>query len=145
LKQEELMNALLSIKPEFADLILDGTKKYEYRRRVFGRPVERIFVYASSPHQQIVGEIEVARIHSASPSAIWRKTRGAAGISHSYFIEYFAERREAHAIEVASVTVYDGPVNPYDLFTDFVPPQSYMYVDDDVARKIRGAVVPQNA
>jgi len=135
------MNALLSIKPEFAERIMDGTKRYEYRRRVFGKPVERIFVYASSPHQHIVGEIEVAGIHSAAPSEIWRRTRASSGISYGYFKEYFFQRREAHAIEVAAVIVYNHPVNPYVLINGFVPPQSYMYLHDRVAEIIRGAVL----
>ncbi|MBN2267375.1 MAG: ASCH domain-containing protein [Candidatus Babeliaceae bacterium] len=134
------MNALLSIKPEFACKILEGTKKYEYRKRAFGKPVERIFVYASSPQQHIVGEIEVASVHSAKPSSIWQKTHKASGISYSYFKEYFSQKVEAFAIEVASVTIYDEPIDPFNLFDQFTPPQSYMYLDEDDVAKIRSAV-----
>lgn len=135
------MNALLSIKPEFAHGIFKGAKRYEYRKRVFTRPVERVFVYASSPEQHIVGELEVAGIHSASPSTIWRKTRLRSGISYSYFKDYFAEREKAHAIELGCVTVYEEPVDPYSVFPGFVPPQSYMYLTDDHVGRIRAAAV----
>ena len=44
------MNVLLSIKPEFAFKIFDGTKKYEFRKSIFKKPgVKKVIVYASSP------------------------------------------------------------------------------------------------
>ena len=44
------MKALLSIKPEFADMIFAGTKRYEFRRAIFKRnDLEGVLVYASSP------------------------------------------------------------------------------------------------
>lgn len=36
---------LLSIKPEYAEKIFAGTKKYEYRRHVASEKVEKIIVY----------------------------------------------------------------------------------------------------
>ena len=131
------MNALLSIRPEFARKILDGTKRYEYRKRAFAKPVERIFVYSSSPTQHIVGEIEVAFVHSAKPSAIWHKTCRQSGIQYAFFKEYFGRRSEAYAIEVASVTIYDSPVDPFVLFSRFTPPQSYMYLHEKDVERIR--------
>ena len=53
------MKVLLSIKPEFADKIFNGTKKYEYRRSIFKKKeVKTVVVYASSPIQKIIGEFE---------------------------------------------------------------------------------------
>lgn len=129
------------MKPEFAHRILEGTKRYEYRRRVFMKPVETVVVYASSPHRRIVGEMKVAGIHSAPPSTIWRRTRATSGIPYSYFRDYFGGRVEAHAIEVASVTAYEEPVDPYRLFPRFVPPQSYVYLDDGDVAQIREAAL----
>lgn len=131
------MNALLSVKPEFANRILDGTKKYEYRKRVFSKPVERIFVYSSSPTQRIVGEIELVQVHCAAPSSIWRRTRLHSGISRRYFLEYFSGRDVGYAIEVGAVHPYSRPVDPFTVLVGFVPPQSYMYVCDADAGEIR--------
>ena len=44
------MKILLSIKPEFAEKIFSGSKKYEFRRRIFKAPGEKtdspqFFVY----------------------------------------------------------------------------------------------------
>jgi len=34
------MKALLSIKPEFVEEIIEGRKKFEYRKKVFKRPLK---------------------------------------------------------------------------------------------------------
>jgi len=57
------MTVLLSIKPEFADKIFDGTKKYEFRRRIFKKEgVKKVIVYVTSPVQKIIGEFLIESI-----------------------------------------------------------------------------------
>ena len=56
------MRVLLSIKPEFALKIFDGSKRYEYRRSIFKRGgVTKIVVYASDPIQKVIGEFKIIR------------------------------------------------------------------------------------
>ena len=51
------MRVLLSIKPEFAEKIFAGTKKYEFRKSIFKNAnVKRIVVYASYPVQMVICE-----------------------------------------------------------------------------------------
>lgn len=40
---------LLSIKPEFADKIMSGKKKFEYRTHVPSRPINSIVIYSTFP------------------------------------------------------------------------------------------------
>ena len=42
---------LLSIKPEYAKKIIDGTKKYEFRKRLAKHPVTKIIIYSTFPGQ----------------------------------------------------------------------------------------------
>ena len=57
------MKVVLSIKPEFANKIFDGTKKYEFRKAIFKNDkIKTIIVYASSPVQQVIGEFEIEKI-----------------------------------------------------------------------------------
>jgi len=45
-----MTDVLLSVKPEYAEKILDGKKKYEFRRAIFKRnDIEKIYIYSSSP------------------------------------------------------------------------------------------------
>ena len=46
------MKVLLSIKPEFANKIFEGTKRFEFRKSIFKKEVKTVVVYASSPLQQ---------------------------------------------------------------------------------------------
>ena len=49
---------LLSIKPEYTNRILEGSKKYEFRRSVAKRKVDRILIYSTAPEMKVV---EVSR------------------------------------------------------------------------------------
>ena len=64
------MKILLSIKPEFAEKILDGTKKFEFRRRVHTRPeVKSVIIYATMPVGRVIGEFSIERIELALTQA----------------------------------------------------------------------------
>ena len=53
------MKVILSIKPEFANKIFNGTKKFEFRRTLFKKKeVKKIVVYASAPISKVIGEFE---------------------------------------------------------------------------------------
>ena len=66
------MKILLSIKPEFANKIFEGTKKFEYRRSIFkNQKVTKVVVYASSPVQKIIGEFEIDYILTGPVQSLW--------------------------------------------------------------------------
>jgi predicted transcriptional regulator len=122
------MRVLLSIKPEFAFKIFDGTKKFEFRKVMFKRPnVKTVVVYASSPVQRVIGEFEIDDIFSFNPEAIWKMTKKHSGISEEFFYEYFADREIAHAIKIKNTKKYIKPLSIKDDF-NLVPPQSYVYI-----------------
>lgn len=51
---ERMAVILLSIKPEYAEKIFAGTKKYEYRRHIASEKVEKIIVYSTAPVKQVI-------------------------------------------------------------------------------------------
>ena len=54
------MKVILSIKPEFANKIFNGTKKFEFRRTLFkNKEIKMIIVYASAPISKVIGEFEI--------------------------------------------------------------------------------------
>lgn len=122
------MKVLLSIKPEFAFKIFDGTKRFEFRKVIFKNPkIKTVIVYASSPVQQVIGEFEIDDILSHDPEIIWKMTKEYSGISKEFFNDYFSERTIAHAIKIKKAKKYKKPLS---LKQDFNanPPQSYMYL-----------------
>lgn len=50
---------LLSIKPEYANRIFDGSKKYEFRKHLPQKKIDKIVVYSTDPVQRVIGEVEV--------------------------------------------------------------------------------------
>jgi len=122
------MKVLLSIKPEYAFKIFDGSKKFEFRKVIFKKPnIKTVVVYASSPVQQVIGEFEIDDILSFTPENIWKLTKNHSGITKDFFDEYFGGRDIAHAIKIKSTTRYNKPLSIKDDF-NVTPPQSYMYL-----------------
>ncbi|MEG3169198.1 ASCH domain-containing protein [Sphingomonas sp. PAMC26645] len=129
------MKVLLSIKPEFAERIFDGSKRFEFRRSVFrDRSVQTVVLYVTRPVGMIIGEFDVARIITATPDGLWEHTSEYAGISREFFDSYFDGRPSANAIEVAEARRFASPIEPASAIENFTPPQSYMYVSDDLGR-----------
>jgi len=121
---------LLSIKPEFANKIFDGTKKYEFRKILFKRPdISGVLVYASTPVQRIIGEFTIDAIISGTLPAVWEIAQNEAGISRDYFFSYFADKTKAHAIKIGKTRKFKRPrtLAQYDIKN---APQSFVYVED---------------
>jgi predicted transcriptional regulator len=122
------MKVLLSIKPEYAFKIFDGSKKFEFRKVIFKNPdIKTVVVYASSPVQQVIGEFDIDEIYSTNPGSLWEKTKNHSGISSDFFFEYFLNRKIAHAIKIKTTRRYKTPLSIKDDFHTS-PPQSYMYL-----------------
>jgi predicted transcriptional regulator len=122
------MKVILSIKPEYANKIFAGTKKYEFRRAIFKNPdVKRVVVYSSSPVQKIIGEFEIERIISHELETLWNKTKKYSGISEDFFLQYFGDKEMGFAIKIKNARLYPTPKcirEDYNLF----PPQSFLYL-----------------
>ncbi len=43
------MNVLLSIRPKYVEEIIKGNKRYEFRKSIFKKNVEEVWIYATSP------------------------------------------------------------------------------------------------
>ena len=122
------MKALMSIKPEFVDRIFSGEKRYEFRKRGFGKPVESVVVYSSSPERVVRGEFRISAIRHGTPKYIWRLCHRFAGIDRERFFEYFKGCDVAYAIEVGETLEFQIPKSLQADYACF-PPQSYCYIE----------------
>lgn len=121
------MKVVLSIKPQFANKIFDGTKKFEFRKAIFkNQNVTSVLVYASSPVQKVIGEFEIGEIFNFDLKTLWDKTKEHSGITEDYFYKYFADRKNGFAIQIKNKKRFDIPKC---LKTDYnlTPPQSFSY------------------
>jgi predicted transcriptional regulator len=125
------MKILLSIKPEFANKIFDGTKLFEFRKVSFkDKRVKKVVVYSSSPIQKVIGEFEIEHILNAHPSSLWEETKEYAGISKERFDSYFIDREIGFAFKIKSTKIYKKPLCLKDDFKINTPPQSFMYLSE---------------
>ncbi len=127
MKKHRPTKVLLSIKPEFASLIFDGTKKFEYRRVIFKQHIDLIVVYASAPLRAVIGEFEIEQILHEDLSTLWHLTKQHSGISKKYFFEYFANKERGYAIKIRSTFQYSIPA-PLKESYGVSPPQSFLYL-----------------
>jgi predicted transcriptional regulator len=123
------MKVLLSIKPEFALRIFDGSKRFEYRRAIHKRSgVEKALVYASAPVSKVIGEFEIADILYDDPEQLWNQTSNFSGISEQTFFKYFSNASKGYAIGVKNRVFYETPISLESLNISS-PPQSFMYLE----------------
>jgi predicted transcriptional regulator len=121
------MKVVLSIKPEFANKIFDGSKRFEFRKTIFkNEKIKSVLVYSSSPVQKVIGEFQIEQIIKHDLDTLWNLTKEYSGISKEYFYEYFADRDHGFAIQVKKKTRFK---NPKCLREDYnlTPPQSFAY------------------
>lgn len=119
---------LLSIKPSFADAILKGTKRFEFRRSLFrNTSIRRVVLYASRPMSKVIGEFMIADILAMDLEKLWEFTRDGSGIDKAYFDTYFRGLHSGYAIKVKLARRYRKPLGLKE-FDVRRAPQSFQYI-----------------
>ena len=125
------MNAImLSIHPQYVAKIKNGTKRYEFRRRLAKFKINKIYIYETFPSMKVVAEVQVLGELSGSPSDVWEKTKEFAGISYYDYVNYFYGKKEAFAYELGAVNVFEQAQN-IEAFGLTCAPQSFVYINCD--------------
>lgn len=129
---------LISVKPRYAEGILDGTKTVELRRTRPSLPDgSLVLLYSSTPTRAVVGWAQLLRVQEGSPQDIWQAIGDAAAIDHATFDAYFDGARAAYALELAEVVEATQPV-PLSVIRAIgvQPPQSWRYLPPHVSHQI---------
>ena len=129
------MNVLLSIKPRFADKILTGEKRYEFRKTRLSKADNgsTVYLYSTSPVQRIVGHFTISEMISSYPKDLWDQFGNHSGIKdQETFLQYFDGADLGYAIGIDHFRQLDDPVDPWEFFEDFRPPVSFQYVNGEL-------------
>ncbi|WP_071849937.1 ASCH domain-containing protein [Duganella sp. HH105] len=130
---------LLSVKPRYADLIVAGSKRVEFRRAVPALPVGTIALYSSSPVQAIIALVDVTETIEASPTKLWELAKeNGGGLTRAELRSYFESKTTGFAFMLENVRVFDRPVEPKKFFKVFTAPQSFKYLTENELRKLVG-------
>ncbi len=124
---------ILSIKPPYANLIVDGVKTIELRRRFPENLPQgtKIYVYSTSPQQVVIGECEIKEIIKRPLATLWSAAAIEAMISKKDFDDYFTGLEEGYGVRVWKFKRYEKPksLTSY-LGSKATAPQSYRYVPE---------------
>ena len=126
------MNVLLSIKPHYAEAILSGTKKYEFRKTEFKRrSIGRVYLYANGSDSTIVGSFEIESTIRGTPETIWERCNEHGGITREDFFTYFDGSKQAFAYKIKNPCRFYGEIDINSVLESFkAPPQSFYYFPD---------------
>lgn len=128
--------ALFSIKPQYAEAILKGSKEVEFRRTALAHDVSHIVIYATAPVKKVVGAFEVAGVDHALPAALWDSYGGVGGIERADYMDYFEGSKSAYAIRVRAPRAWREALMLEDLSPGLRAPQSYQYLRDEALARV---------
>lgn len=121
--------ALMSLKPAFSVAVLDGRKRFEYRRaRVTIRTGDVVLLYESAPTSLIVGVFRVGRVVIGDVDTLLALEPGcelSGGVA-----TYLRGARTSSAIEVLGARRLGAPIALRSIGL-VRPPQSYCFVPEE--------------
>ncbi|AYO81764.1 helix-turn-helix domain-containing protein [Methylobacterium brachiatum] len=124
-------DVVFSIKPEYCNKIVDGSKTIELRRR-FPMSVPAgttALIYATSPTRALLGIAVIGQIYRQAPSDIWDAFSSQTCIRRKDFDTYFGDLACGYAIELKHARRLRRPLGLTELRNrfSFEPPQSFLY------------------
>ncbi len=142
--KDTLTSVILSIKPIYAQAIMSGTKKVEFRKKIFKRPVDKIFVYSSSPEKKIIGFFTIKEIVENSPEKLWEEFNKVGGIEKADFFNYYQDSKTGFSIKISEVEKFGDGIDPADFFENFCAPQSFIYLEEKTAMNMEEKTAGNN-
>ena len=122
---------IISVKPRFAQMILDGHKTVELRRVGPNvSPGDLVLLYVSSPVKALKAVAIVGQIIRGRPDAIWREVSLEAGVSLTEFRQYYDGTDRGCAIRFSLVHEVSTALDLERLrrlWPGFRPPQNFQY------------------
>lgn len=119
---------ILSIKPEYSNQIINGTKLVEFRKSIFNTSIKKVLIYSSNPSKKAIGLMIINGVDKDTPENLWNAYKSVGGISKDKFFEYFKGKSEGYAIQIEKVYKFENELNLHFLINDFTAPQLFMYL-----------------
>lgn len=129
---------ILPIKKVYADLIYSGNKKYEFRKRLCKKDIEKIYLYETSPVRMVTGEVMIESKIVCEKEELWTIAEDKAGIEKESYYEYFNGCTNVCAYKLSTSIKYDKPISLNEFGINYII-QSFAYVKSDleIEKRIR--------
>jgi predicted transcriptional regulator len=128
---------MISIHPEYANAILRGEKKIEFRKMNIPRDISYVVLYATAPEQKIVGYFSVREVIEDRPSELWRRFSDISGTTKEFFNDYYREYNIGLGLLVKEVNILKNPFGLEQTGIDMRPPQSFLYIERKLWRNLK--------
>lgn len=127
---------VMSIKPDYAGNIMNGSKRVEIRRKFDKKWTgHTISIYASAPTKALVGEARINNVLNGHPKRIWEEFGSLIGCSKEDFDKYSTGTEEIFAIVLDNMKPFRASVPLTQLSgllnKDLTPPQSYLTLQNN--------------
>ena len=124
---------LMSLRPEFAQPILQGRKTVELRRK-FSKKYEgaTIVFYITRPVQQFMFTATIAKVDHGQKKCLWDTYQQECGISQAAFDQYFKGTDHGYAIHLSNVKPIPNQLaleHAKKVCPQLRPPQSFQMLD----------------
>lgn len=124
--------ALLPIKPRFAEAIISGRKKVEFRKNPIRDGVRWVILYASRPVSKVVAYFEITTMDEGPLDDLWQRYSSLGAVNQKEYKDYFGEARRGVAIGVGKVYHLHQPQPLMVLGAAVAVPQSTVYLVPEV-------------
>ena len=138
---------ILSVKPRWAALLMEGSKTAELRRVPPRRPATTALLYCTAPVSAIVGVLSIARVDTMPVASLWLATFAHSRIDRSEYEDYFAGRDVGSVIWIDAAHRTTPLVRVAELRAvnkSWCTPQSFRYLsaaEQDVATLVESRTV----
>jgi predicted transcriptional regulator/DNA-binding XRE family transcriptional regulator len=134
-------DVVLSIRPQYSDKIVEGSKTVELRRRFpMSAPKGTIaYIYSTSPVRAMIGVAEIKSVLKLPIAQIWRQFKKQAFITRMDFDKYFEGVDYGYVLLFGGARPFSQPM-PLSLLRekfDFEPPQSFLYAKHDLRKALK--------
>jgi predicted transcriptional regulator len=101
-------------------------------------------IYSSAPVQRLVGIAIINRIEECTPAQLLSLSEVyGGGVTKEELESYIKGKKLAYGVMIEHVRIASIQVDPNDIFPDFTPPQSFLYLSPTDFRRIENAMFPE--
>ncbi len=124
---------LMSLRPEFAELILQGRKTVEFRRKFSNKYKDATIVfYITRPVQQFMFTATITQVDHSQKKRLWNMSQQKCGISQEAFYQYFSGIDYGYAIHLSNIKLVPNQLvleHAKKVCPQLRPPQSFQRME----------------
>lgn len=132
----ENIDMILSLKPQYAERVLNKTKRMELRRKFSKKWIgSNVLIYSSSPVRAIVAKVKIKSVIKDTPFSMWLKWSEDIDCDLKEYEHYTKNASEIYGIILDEIEGMDPiPLTQLNhlLSAELVPPQSYCDINNNL-------------